>query len=186
MACRGADAAATADVAVVLGAAVWPGGRASPALARRTLHAVRLARAGSVHHLLLTGGVGRHPPSEASVMRALAVGAGLDAARLVLEERATSTLESARECARIIAERGWSQVLLVTDAYHLPRARLAFRHFGVAARGSPPPEGRGDTATWQWLLLHLRELGAIPWYLLRLTWRAGRARRSDSVARQRG
>jgi uncharacterized SAM-binding protein YcdF (DUF218 family) len=135
---------------------------------RRTLLAVQLARAGAVRHLLLTGGVGRHPPSEASVMRAIALGAGIEPARLVLEERATSTLESARECARIIADRGWSRILLVSDAYHLPRARLAFHRFGVSARGSAPSGGRGDTASWQWLLLHLRELVAIPWYVVRL------------------
>jgi uncharacterized SAM-binding protein YcdF (DUF218 family) len=156
-----------ADVAVVLGAAVWTQGRPSPALLRRTLHAVALAQRGSVHHLLLTGGVGRHPPSEASVMRQIAERAGVEAARLVLEESATTTLESARECARIIAARGWTRVVVVTDGYHLARALLAFRHFGVAAHGSPPPE-HGDTATWQWLLLHLRELVAIPWYLVRL------------------
>ena len=167
MARSGADASAEADVAVVLGAAVRSGGHPSPALARRTRHAVRLARAGVVRHLLLTGGVGRHPPSEASVMRAVAVEAGIDPARLVLEETAASTLESARACARIITERGWTRVLLVSDSYHLPRARLAFRHFGIVARGSAPP-GRGDTAEWRWILFHMRELVAIPWYVIRL------------------
>ena len=157
-----------ADVAVVLGAAVRADGRPSPALARRTLHAVALLRRGAVGHLLLTGGVGRHPPSEASVMRAVAVGAGVDPGRLLLDESAGTTLESARACARLISARGWSRVLLVSDAYHLPRARLAFRHFGIAAGVSAPPAGRGDTAEWQWLLLHLRELVAFPWYLVRL------------------
>lgn len=162
MARSGADA----DVAVVLGAAVRAGGRPSPALARRTRHAVELLRGGAVDHLLLTGGVGRHPPSEASVMYALARDAGIAPARLVLEDTATTTLESARACARIIAARRWSRVLLVSDAYHLPRARLAFRHFGVAASASAPPVG--DPREWQWLLLSLRELVAIPWYLVRL------------------
>lgn len=156
-----------ADVAVVLGAAVWANGEPSPTLVRRTMHAVELARRGVVGHLLLTGGVGQHPPSEASVMRQVATQAGLDPARLVLEERAATTLDSARECARIIAERGWTRVVVVTDRYHLARTLLAFRHFGIAARGSAPPE-HGETATWHWLLLHLRELVAIPWYLVRL------------------
>ena len=156
-----------ADVAVVLGAAVWTNGRPSPTLLRRTLHAVELARRGTVGHLLLTGGVGRHPPSEASVMRQIAERAGIDPARLVLDERAGTTLESARECTRIIEARGWRRVLVVTDRYHLARALLAFRHFGIAAHGSAPPE-HGDTAAWRWLLLHLRELVAIPWYLVRL------------------
>ena len=156
-----------ADVAVVLGAAVRAHGRPSPALWRRTMHAVQLAHAGAVRHLLLTGGVGRHPPSEASVMRTIAECAGIDPSRLLLEERATSTLESARDCARIITARGWTRVIVVSDRYHLARALMAFRHFGVAARGSAPP-GRGDTAEWRWLLLHLRELVAIPWYMVRL------------------
>ena len=156
-----------ADVAVVLGAAVWAHGRPSPTLLRRTAHAAHLARDGVVGHLLLTGGVGRHPPSEASVMRGIAERAGVAPARLVLEESATSTLESARACARIIAERGWTRVIVVTDRYHLARALMAFRHFGIIARGSAPP-GRGDVAEWRWWLLHLRELVAIPWYMLRL------------------
>jgi uncharacterized SAM-binding protein YcdF (DUF218 family) len=156
-----------ADVAVVLGAAVWAHGRPSPTLWRRTMHAVQLARTGAVGHLLLTGGVGRHPPSEASVMRSVAERAGIEPSRLVVEERATSTLESARECARIITARGWTRVLVVTDRYHLARSLMAFRHFGVIARGSAPPD-RGDTAEWRWLLLHLRELVAIPWYMVRL------------------
>jgi uncharacterized SAM-binding protein YcdF (DUF218 family) len=155
-----------ADVAVVLGAAVWAHGRPSPTLWRRTMHAVELAHRGAVAHLLLTGGVGRHPPSEASVMRAVAERAGVSPSRLVREETATTTLESARACARIIGERGWTRVLVVTDRYHLARSLMAFRHFGVLARGSAPPD---DTAGWQWLFLHLRELVAIPWYLVRLT-----------------
>ncbi|MFN8644926.1 MAG: YdcF family protein [Candidatus Binatia bacterium] len=163
-----ADVSPSAGVAVVLGAAVRAGGRPTGAW-RGARHAIALVRAGAVDHLLLTGGIGRHPPAEARVMRELAVAAGLDPGRLVLEETATSTLESARACARLIAERGWSRVVLVSDAYHLPRARLAFRRFGIDAEGSAPPGGRGDTPAWQWRLLRLRELVAIPWYWLRLS-----------------
>jgi uncharacterized SAM-binding protein YcdF (DUF218 family) len=155
-----------ADVAVVLGAAVWAQGRPSPTLWRRTMHAVELARSGAVGHLLLTGGIGRHPPSEASVMRTIAQRAGVPASRLVLEETAATTLESARACAPIIAARGWTRVLIVTDRYHLARSLMAFRHFGVVAHGSAPAD---DTAGWTWLFLHLRELVAIPWYRVRLT-----------------
>lgn len=157
-----------ADVAVVLGAAVWSGGRPSPTLARRTLHGVHLLQRGAARHLLLTGGIGRHPPSEASVMRGLAERAGVPAARMLLDESAGTTLDSARTCAAMIAARRWTRVLIVTDRYHLPRALLAFRRFGIVAQGSPPPEGRGDTGQWEWVLLSLRELVAIPWYVVRL------------------
>jgi vancomycin permeability regulator SanA len=156
-----------ADVAVVLGAAVWAQGRPSPTLWRRTMHAVELARSNTVAYLLLTGGVGRHPPAEAIVMRSIAERAGIEPGRLLLEETATTTLESARACARIIAAHRWTRVLIVTDRYHLARSLMAFRHFGVVARGSAAPDAT-DTAGWQSVLLHVRELVAIPWYLVRL------------------
>ena len=64
------------DAAIVLGAMVRPDGSPSPALARRVGHAVRLAHAGVVSHLLMTGGAVRHPVPEARIMRDLAVAAG--------------------------------------------------------------------------------------------------------------
>jgi len=156
-----------ADVAVVLGAAVLHGGEPSASLARRVRHAARLWRDGAVRDLLLTGGVGRFPPSEAEVMRRLAERDGVDPSRIVLEERATTTLESAVYCPPIIAAYGWRRVLLVTDAYHLPRSLLAFRRHGVQAHGSAPPDGRGGTARWRWAAMHAREAVALSWYLLR-------------------
>ena len=167
------EARHAADVAVVLGAAVLAGGEPSASLARRVRHAARLWRDGAVAHLLLTGGVGTHPPSEAEVMRRLAERDGVDPSRIVLEDRATTTLESAAYCAPIIATHGWRRVVLITDRYHLPRAIVAFRSHGVQARGSAPTDGRGGTPRWRWAAMHVRELAALPWYLLRTRRRRG-------------
>ena len=54
-----------ADVIVVLGARVWPSGRPSDALARRTLHAVKLYQEGLAAAIICSGGLGTHPPTEA-------------------------------------------------------------------------------------------------------------------------
>jgi uncharacterized SAM-binding protein YcdF (DUF218 family) len=166
-----AQAREVADVAVVLGAAVLAGGQPSASLARRVRHAARLWRDGTVAYLLLTGGVGRHPPAEAEVMRRLAEREGVEPSRIVLEGHATTTLESAAYCAPIIATHGWRRVVLVTDRYHLPRALMAFRSRGVEVSGSAPPDGRGAMPRWQWAAMHVRELAALPWYLLRTTRR---------------
>jgi len=168
----------TEDVAVVLGAAVRAGGLPSASLARRIHHAAGLVREGAVAHLLLTGGIGKHPPSEAELMRRLAERDGVPASRIVLEDRATTTLESAAYCAPIIAAHGWRRVLLVTDRYHLPRALIAFRSCGVHARGSVPANGGTGTPRWRWALLHLREIAALPWYLVKT-----RLRRLDPRAK---
>jgi uncharacterized SAM-binding protein YcdF (DUF218 family) len=125
-------------VLVVLGAAVRPGGVPSAALQRRIEHAVRLARQRSDALLLLTGGVGLHPPSEAEVMARLAEQGGVARERMLLEDRATNTRESARNCAALLREWGDCDVWLVTDAYHQRRARLAFRRAGLPAQAASP------------------------------------------------
>ncbi len=152
----------------MLGAAVLAGGTPSASLARRVRHAVRLWHDGAVAYLLLTGGVGLHPPAEAEVMRRLAERDGVDPSRIILEDRATTTLESALHCAPIIAARGWGRVVLVTDRYHLPRALLVFRRYGVDAAGSAPTDGRAGTSRWRWALMHARELIALPWYVAKM------------------
>ena len=156
-----------ADVAVVLGAAVGAGGVPSASLARRVHHAARLLLEDATTHLLLTGGVGRHPPSEAEVMRRLAERDGVDPSRIIVEDRSRTTLESAARCAPLITARGWHDVLLVTDRYHLPRALLAFRAYGIHAQGSAPSNGHAGTSSWRWTYMYLREAAAFPWYLLR-------------------
>ena len=154
------------DVIVVLGAAVWPGGQPSPALRRRVLHAVDLLQHGYATHLLVSGGVGKYPPAEAEVMQRLAVAHGIPHANIVLEDQATSTFESALRCRDILWQRGWSRVLIVTDRFHLARALLAFRSFGVHAVGSAAP-GKPARRLWKRSYYYLREGLALAWYLAR-------------------
>ena len=158
------------DATIVLGAAVLMGGAPSPSLARRTLHAIDLFGHGKTNFLIFTGGVGKHPPSEAQVMKRIAMDHGVPESRLILEETATTTLESAKACAEIVKNRKFSRTaIVVTDRYHLLRTVLAFRSYGVHAIGSAPAVGRGGTPAWRWWYLHLREILAVPWYML-LIW----------------
>jgi vancomycin permeability regulator SanA len=57
-----------AGVVVVLGTKVLSGGRPSGTLQARTRHAARLYARGEVAIMIPTGGIGKHPPSEAEVM----------------------------------------------------------------------------------------------------------------------
>lgn len=173
-------APASYEVIIVLGAAVWPGERPSPALQRRVVHAVALMQCGAAAYLLLTGGIGVYPPAEAEVMQRLALAHGVSGQRILLEDQAMSTLESALRCRAILQQRGWSRVLVVTDRYHLARALLAFRGCGIRAVGSGVP-GRPAPRLWQCWYAYLREGLALVWYLVRLVpvtlkrWRHGLA-----------
>ncbi len=122
-----------APVIVVLGARVLEGGVASGPLRSRAERAVDLYRRGLADTLLFSGGVGDFPPSEASLARDIAVSLGVPSGACILEEESHSTAENARFSARILGERGVRKVLLVSDPYHLFRARQSFRLEGIEA-----------------------------------------------------
>ncbi len=152
------------DVIVVLGAAVGPAGGPSAVLRRRVAEGVRRLEAGAAPALLLSGGKGGGVPSEAEVMRDLALAAGVPEGCLVLESQSRSTLENARCSARIMRARGWTKALVVTDAVHLPRALLAFRALGIEAKGAAVAGGARDQPVWTWPVHLAREALAFLWY----------------------
>ncbi len=161
---------------VVLGAAVWPGGVASPTLRRRTEWACRRFLADGGSELVLSGGIGTNPPAEADVMAAIARDAGVPATALVLDRQARTTLDTAAFAAAL-SNAASRRFVVVTDAYHGPRTWLAFRAYGLAVCVSSPPVGRA-TRRSRLALSFLREIPAMLLYLghfvlLRLSARAG-------------
>lgn len=131
------DRARPADAIVVLGARVDERGEPGDSLRARTLHAVALYERGLAPKILCTGGVGDHPPSEAEAAAALARSRGVPASDLVLESRSTSTRENALYAAKIRRAKGWHEVIVVSDPYHLWRARRELTRAGLVAYPSP-------------------------------------------------
>ncbi len=163
------------DVIIVLGAAVWPDGQPSPALRRRVAHGTKMFHQGQGRVLLLTGGLGRYAPSEAHVMRQLALEAGVPAVQILLEDQAISTFWSAVHCAQMLQTRGWLTALVVTDRYHLPRTLWTFRRLGIAAAGSAVEDRRLSPRWWRRWWSYVRECLALVWYLMKIPlWKAWR------------
>ncbi|MCB9915992.1 MAG: YdcF family protein [Planctomycetes bacterium] len=132
-----------ADCAVVLGARVHADGTPSLALADRVAEGVRLYETGLVHELVMSGGVDPgHGRSEARVMAQLAVEAGVPAEHVHLDEAGANTRASAENCARLAAEHGWRDALLVSHGYHLLRAKTAFHRAGLRTYSVPARETR--------------------------------------------
>ena len=147
---------------MILGAAVGPGGRPSAAMRRRVEHALEAAH-GRDARFLVSGGVGRHPPSEAEVMCQILVAAGVRRERVRLEEHGVDTLSSVRHCTRILREAGATRDIVVcSDAYHLPRACLLFRALGLRVHRAPAPGAHAALGTRRWLVAVAREAVAIP------------------------
>jgi uncharacterized SAM-binding protein YcdF (DUF218 family) len=158
------DRARPADTIIILGAAVWSGERAGPSLAARAQHAITLYHAGYASHLILSGGLGKYPPSEAEMMRRILTAAGVPEAALVLEDGSHSTEENLANSKRIMNDRGWHNALIVSDPFHLYRAELIAQDLGLEAYGSPAPNSPNSIIPVQRLYYTWREAGAIVWY----------------------
>jgi len=152
---------------VVLGARVWPSGRASDALARRTLHAVRLYKEGLAAAIVCSGGLGTHPPTEAQAAARLAVDQGVPPEAIVLEAKGHSTEESAFFVGEIMRTWGWQRAIVVSDAYHLWRAKLLFGQAGVEAYSSPAHDERYPLSRRVYLYHLGREVVAVAWYYVK-------------------
>jgi uncharacterized SAM-binding protein YcdF (DUF218 family) len=152
-------------VALVLGAAVRPGGVPSPALERRALCAAVLWRDGTVRAVVLSGGVRAHPPSEAEVMARVCQSAGVPEPALFLEKEAMTTEENVLRARPLLTAMGAHQVVIVTDRYHAARASLVARRAGLRVSVTCPRIV--DATYWRVARAWIREAVALCWYWLR-------------------
>ncbi len=133
----GEDQTRRADVAIVLGAAVWDG-EVSPVYAARLDHAVELYRAGYVKRLIVTGGVGAEGGEpDAWAAKEYAVAQGVPAQDVLTEDTSTITQENLENAKAIMDETGDATALVVSDPLHMRRAMLLARDAGLTAYSSP-------------------------------------------------
>jgi uncharacterized SAM-binding protein YcdF (DUF218 family) len=133
---------APADVAIVLGAAVWDA-EPSPVFAARIDHAVELYRQGHARRIVFTGGYGggkRH--AESQVARRYAMRHGVPADRIAVETRSTVTYGNLVEAKALLALDGSPRVLIVSDPLHMRRAMTMARDLGLDAHPAPTPTTR--------------------------------------------
>ena len=154
-------------VAVVLGAQVLSGARPSGTLAARARHAGRIYERGTLDLLIPTGGLGKHPPSEAEIIARILRKEGVPEDAIVLEDAATSTWESAWQVADIARRLGIAEVRVVTDPLHCVRTVAAFREVGLTAWAEPVYSSPMWRKPWERRGQLVREIGALVWYRMK-------------------
>jgi uncharacterized SAM-binding protein YcdF (DUF218 family) len=173
---------ARADVIVILGAAVWPGGGPSLVLGDRIARAAELYHQGVAPKIICTGGVGTYPPAEAEVEKQLLIRAGVPEAAIITETASTSTAEQARLIKALCDQYGFRSIALVTSFYHERRAMQLFRAAGLSqiedarcthnrfidlnSRVAREAVGLTIINWWHWMLM-----GLGLWVLMRV-WKA--------------
>lgn len=112
-----------------------------------------LLREGRARVALLSGGSAYPEPgerSEAELVAAKLADWGIPSSRVVVEGGSRNTHENAVAAARIVAERRWRSLLVVTSAYHMPRALGCFRRVGLSPDALPVDRrgALGGSAGW--------------------------------------
>ena len=140
---QGRSLQAPVDAAIVLGAAVDPDGMLGYSSRRRVARGVALLESGRAEHVILSGGPIRHyrVRSAAELMREYAIELGAPPDSLINETRSHSTFANLRFSTALAQKMGFERLAIVTDSYHLERARWLAAYFGhgdiglVAVRG---------------------------------------------------
>ncbi|HEY4901676.1 MAG TPA: YdcF family protein [Terriglobales bacterium] len=157
-----------ADAIVVFGAAEYVG-RPSPVYRARLDHAYELFERGMAPLIITTGGAGGDPKfSEGQVGRDYLSKLGVPDVNLIAETQAGDTEQSARRVAVILEANELKSALLVSDAYHLYRAKRMMEQQGIQVYISPRPDSIPKTL-WGRILAALREAFSYALYRLHLT-----------------
>ena len=150
------EAAPAVPWGIVFGAGLAPGGEPSPILAERLETALLLWRTGRVERLLLTGNAESYHDEIRSMRRYLTKGGVPDRA-ISVDLEGVSTFDS---CWRARGVFGIQRAILVTQAFHLPRAVFLARAAGIDAVGVRAGGGRWR-ALYVWRELLARPLAVV-------------------------
>lgn len=115
----------------------------------RFLQTVKLFQTGDVKHILISGGnskINDHSFGEAHWAKRQMIQFGIPDSVIFVEDASKGTAENASNSKRILDSLNASQpVVLITSAFHMPRARSLFEHAGLQIIPYPCnyTEGRG-------------------------------------------
>lgn len=127
-----ADEAPAAQVAIVFGAGLNRDGSPGAVLRDRVSTAADLYFNGKVQKLLMSGDNRFVDYNEPGAMQAYAIELGVSEVDIVLDYAGRRTYDTCYRAQHIF---GIQQALLITQAYHLPRALITCRSLGMDAMG---------------------------------------------------
>jgi uncharacterized SAM-binding protein YcdF (DUF218 family) len=123
------------DVIVVLAGGFNRDGTLTPTTLSRVAEGVREYDRGVAPRLLLTG-----DSTEARLMERAAEAEGIPESAIVLDMNAKDTITNACNSARIMKQRGWRSVEVVSNAPHLPRTAIILSRLPIEWRVHVAPD----------------------------------------------
>ncbi|WP_322924094.1 YdcF family protein [Paenibacillus campi] len=138
------SAAIQSDVIVVLGGGATSGtpdvdgeGNLSGAAGNRLITALRLYRQTGLPIVFSGGQVFADSGNEADIARRELIGMGVPPQSVYAENHSLNTAQNADNTALLLKQHGWSKPLLITSAFHMPRAVMEFQRVGLNVQPYP-------------------------------------------------
>jgi Uncharacterized conserved protein len=158
------DEARPADAILVLGAAEYRG-RPSPVLRARLDHALDLYRRKMAAILITTGGAGGDPDyTEGGVGRSYLIARNVPSEAIVVEPEGETTAHSIAAAGEILERMGLKSCILVSDGYHIFRAKKMLEFRGIKVYGSPRQSNSHEDPE-QWWQYFRQAVGYLLWAL---------------------
>ena len=158
------DEARSADAILVLGAAEYRG-RPSPVLKARLDHALDLYERKMAPVLITTGGAGGDPDyTEGGVGRAYLIARNIPSEAIIVEPEGETTAYSIAAAGEILERMGLKSCILVSDGYHIFRAKKMLEFRGIKVYGSPRQSGPHEDREPWWLYFR-QSVGYLLWAL---------------------
>jgi uncharacterized SAM-binding protein YcdF (DUF218 family) len=158
---------------IIYGAAVKAGGIPSGSLLRRVQGAWKISQyLVTPCYFIVTGGLGKHAPSEAQVMRKLLLNLGATNDQIIVEDQAKDTMDSTFYCAEHLINHSYKShsdcVIICSSPYHNYRCQLLLWMLNVDSLRGDMPTDKYALGTLKWLRYYIREVIAIPWDLIHI------------------
>lgn len=128
------------DYLVILGAGLW-GETPSLSLQQRLEESLKFIKNNSTTRIVLSGGMGPGETiTEAEAMKRYLVERGVDEGLIIKEDKSTSTKENLQFTKELLKKNNEAiKIQLVTNNFHMFRAKLLARSCGFNVYGQPAP-----------------------------------------------
>ncbi|AGC67770.1 hypothetical protein Cst_c07660 [Thermoclostridium stercorarium subsp. stercorarium DSM 8532] len=126
------------DYILVLGAGIYADGNPTPALEERLLLSIDYANRYPEAYIVVSGGQGKNEPvPEAHAMAQYLIRKGISPDRIIIEDKATSTMENFKFTKELI-DSG-KKIAFITNDFHVLRSTMLARRNGLDAYGYGTP-----------------------------------------------
>lgn len=116
----------------------------------RIITATRLQRRLNIPVIIASGKVYPEGEAGAPVDRRIMIDLGVDPTNIIVEKKSRNTYENAQFSSRICQDLGYKKPILLTAAYHLKRAQMAFQTTGLATIPFPAYRFSSDNPVFFW------------------------------------